>query len=241
MSLSTNYRGQARLAAYVLPLTLMACSGGDTGNSANGNIADPAISGALGDQIMVDPQLSRQANSDAIRPPGQPYSGGVPADGVATNNGKLEVGELLRTPAPTKFSRDPNAGGVTLGALAEQQKHGGMAKCHASLKYSANWATRMPRDLPLYPQARITEAAGSDTDGCTLRVLTFSSAQPLQGVLDYYYTRATKGGYSSEHQLDGQEHVLGGTRKRDGAVYILFLRKRGDGGTDADLIADMGV
>ena len=34
----------------------------------------------------------------------------------------------------------------------------------------------------------------------------------MQTMLDWYYTRASKAGYASEHQADGDEHVMGGTR-----------------------------
>ena len=89
-----------RLGFYllvILPLALAACSGGsgnDGDDAASANGVDPALASALQDQIMVDPALGQQANGDSVRPPGQPYSGGVPADTVAANalHGALFVG-----------------------------------------------------------------------------------------------------------------------------------------------------
>ncbi|RYD87595.1 MAG: hypothetical protein EOP61_35270, partial [Sphingomonadales bacterium] len=80
---------------FLLPLALAGCGGSNGLNDleeVSGNAADPALASALQDQIMVDPQLGRQANGDAIRPPGQPYSGGVPNDGVAANTDQVDMG-----------------------------------------------------------------------------------------------------------------------------------------------------
>ena len=95
--------------------------------------------------------------------------------------------------------------------------------------------------MPLYPHARVSEAAGTDGGKCALRVVSFSAPVAMQGMLDWYYTKAVKGGYSAEHQLDGEMHILGGTRDRDQSAYVLFMTPREDGGTDIDLVANKGV
>jgi hypothetical protein len=56
-------------------------------------------------------------------------------------------------------------------------------------------------------------------------------------MVDWFYTRATKGGYSAEHQADGDQHVLGGTRGN--AAYAVFLSPEGQG-TSVDLVVDGG-
>lgn len=57
-----------------LPLALAACSsaGNDSDDTATTNGADPALTSALQQQIMVDPSLSQQAQGDAVRPPRNP-------------------------------------------------------------------------------------------------------------------------------------------------------------------------
>jgi hypothetical protein len=234
-----------------LPLALAGCGGGDAGNNLMsdaelGNAADPALTSALQDQIMVDPQLGAQANSDAVRPATQPYSGGVPSDAVAANGEKIETAGLLKAPAPVAASKDsPERAAardsVTLGGLAARQKDGRTRGCAGALRYSASWAQRLPADLPLYPQARVSEAAGAQNAKCALRVVSFSAAQPMQAMLDWYYTKAVRAGYSAEHQVEGAQHILGGTRSRDDAAYVLFLTARKDGGTDIDLVANNGI
>jgi hypothetical protein len=215
--------------------------------NAIGNARDPAMMGALQDQIMVDPSLAAQANNDAVRPPVQPVSGAVPPDGIAAGSSgaisSASTSEKLKsTPAPKADCPQCTAAreSLTLGALAARQKGGNTAACAGNMRYSTRWSQRLPGDLPLYPDARVAEAAGNDANGCSIRAVSFSSAAPLQKVLDWYYTRATNAGFSAEHQANGAEHVLGGTRGRDDGAFALFLTSRSDGGTDVDMVANNG-
>lgn len=214
------------------------------GELASANGTDPALRSALQDQIMVDPSLASQANGDSIRPPGQPYSAQAPSTGVAAH-GAVNAGELMRAPPPVEGGKCEQCAtaqeSMTLGALAARQSDGRTAGCASTLQYSAAWADRLPADLPLYPQARVTEAAGSQGGTCALRVVSFTAAAPMQNILDFYYTKAVRGGYSAEHRKDGAQHVLGGTRDRDDGAYVVFLTPRSDGGTDIDLVANNGV
>ncbi len=243
--------GRAKAFLILAPLALAACGGGDAQQNVDalddeiaGNGADPALMGALQDQIMVDPQLASQSNKDSIRPPSQPYSAPLPAETVAAAKAAMpKDGELLKAPAPVAGKSDivdSREQSVTLGALASRQKDKRTAGCAANLNYSAAWAARLPAAMPLHPQARVVEAAGSQSGDCALRVVTFSTPQPLQTMIDWYYTRAMKGGYTAEHQLKDGQHVLGGTRASDTAAYVVFLSARADGGTDLDLIASGG-
>jgi hypothetical protein len=244
------------LILLVLPVTLAACGKRSDADrnldtldnelvESNGAARDPALMSALHDQIMVDPTLAQQANNDAVRPPAQPYSGAVPPDGIAAapsgaGTGAATSETLKKAPAPAASCPQCTAKheSLTLGALAARQKDKRTSNCAGSMRYSARWAGRLPADLPLYPDARVSEAAGSDQGGCAMRAVSFASSAPLQTVLDWYYTRASKAGYSAEHQADGGEHVLGGTR--GDAAFALFLTSRADGGTDVDLLANNG-
>lgn len=252
----SRFRG---LALLVLPVALAACGPRADGDrnldsldnelvdaNSTGAGRDPALTSALQDQIMVDPSLAQQANNDAVRPPAQPYSGAVPPDGIAVPPsgavGASTSQTLKTTPAPAADCPQCNAAreSLTLGALASRQKDKRTSGCAGNMRYSARWAQRLPADLPLYPDARVSEAAGTEAGGCALRAVSFASSAPLQTVLDWYYTRATNAGYSAEHQADGAEHVLGGTRDRDDGAFAIFLTSRRDGGTDVDLVANNG-
>src|SRR3569623_1538277 len=182
------------LIALALPLALVACGQRDKDDrnldsldnelieAGNANTHDPAMMSALQDQIMADPSLARKANNDAVRPPAQPLSGAVPPDGIAA--------------APAGTAAPP-------GQAPSQATRSTPAPCAGALRYSAGWADRRPADLPLYPDARVSEAAGSQNDACALRAVSFSTSASLQQVMDWYYTRATNAGYSAEQQADG--------------------------------------
>ncbi len=258
----TRFRGFVALA---MPLALLACGQRDKDSrnldsldnelieAGNANSHDPAMMSALQDQIMVDPSLAHKANNDAVRPPAQPLSGAVPPENIAAapsgaaaavaKTGQATSVAVKPTPAPKSNSCPQCAAAkasLTLGALASRQQDRRTASCAGSLRYSAGWADRLPADLPLYPDARVAEAAGANAKDCALRAVSFSTSASLQQVMDWYYTRASDAGFSAEQQTDGSQHVLGGTRDRDGGAFALFLTSRRDGGTDVDLIANNG-
>lgn len=231
--------------APLIALALAACGGGgdknaqalnDLDKSLAGNQADPALAASLEDQIMVDPSLSAQANRDAIRPPGEPARAPIPNTGPGTAPSAAELGTLRS--APAAIAMDAADSPATLGALAQAQKGG---NCGAGdMNYSAAWAAKLPADMPIYPKARVTEAAGKDVNGCSLRAVSFTTATPVQGVLDYYFTRATAAGFAAEHRASGDEHMLGGTRAAGDAAFVVIAKPAQGGGTEVDLIANNG-
>lgn len=200
------------------------------------NQADPAITAALHDQIMVDPALTQSANTNVIRPPNRPTSGAVPPDGIGARPDGVSAAALRSAPAARSDcpACRKAKGALTLGELASRQAGG--AACAAHVTYSATWANRLPAGVPLFPDARVAEAAGAPA--CGLRVVSFASAAPVGRVLDWYYTQVTRAGYSADHQADGTQHVLGGTR--GDAAYIVYVTPHAGGGSDVDLVANGG-
>ncbi|MBX9858646.1 MAG: hypothetical protein K2Y20_03540 [Sphingomonas sp.] len=251
MSIRSPLRA-ATVAMIALTLPLAACgrAGGDNSldaldaelndGNAQGNVRDPALTSALHDQIMVDPNLASQSNRDAIRPPSQPYAAPVPNAKGAPVAGDVRVSEATKT-APAAKSDCPNCKAqresMTLGGLASRQADKRTAACAANVSYSTRWSLRLPADMPLYPDAHVVEAAGNADNGCALRIVSFTSRAPVQSVIDFYYTRATNGGYSADHQADAEGHVLAGSRGND--AYAVFVTKVA-GGTQVDLVANNG-
>ena len=204
--------------------------------AANGPAAaDPAIAQALHDQIMVDPGLQQQSNANAIRPPDRPDPGAVPPDLARAD--PVKAATLRHAPPPTTGCPQCRArsGAYTLGALAAGQATG---RGCAAVSYSAGWANRLPADLPLYPDARITEAAGNAAGACRLRAVSFASGAGAGKLIDWYFTRATAAGYTAEHQADGAMQVLGGTRGGD--AFVIWVTPRPGGGSDVDLMTNAG-
>lgn len=197
-----------------------------------GNQRDPALTAALHDQIMVDPALTQSANTNVVRPPNRPDPLSAPVDTAARPDG---VGSADLKPTPAARGDCPECrkadGALTLGELARRQS-GQTAACAGAVSYSAGWATRLPTDVPLYPDARVREAAGNDA--CGLRVVSFTSGAPVGRILDWYNARVTRAGYSAEHQAAGARHVLGGTR--GDAAYVVYVTAAASGGSDVDLL-----
>jgi len=129
----------------------------------------------------------------------------------------------------------PSAGGKSGTDHAQINPH--TRACAERVAYSADWARRLPADLPLVPGARVAEAAGVVDKQCNLRIVSFAASMPLPRLSAWYADKAKAAGYSadSDEGSDG-DHRLAGTRARDGAAYILFMTPRGDGGTNVDLV-----
>lgn len=243
-------RPQRLLLALTLPLAIAACK--KTASSqdldkldkeltdANGAAGDPALTAALRDQIMVDPKLARTSNAQAVRPASRPDPTAVPDEALGAPADTSGSTRLRPAPAATPGYRGSAKakGALTLGALAERGEDRGAAACAGDVRYSAQWVQRLPAALPLYPDARVSEAAGKDGGGCALRVVSFNSNAPLGRVIDWYYTHATRGGYSAAHRSDGAEHILIGAR--GDAAYVIYLTGRSGGGTAVDLVSNGG-
>src|SRR3546814_19828720 len=97
---------------------------------------------------------------------------------------------------------------------SDLKRRGGQGGCNANLQYGMAWANRMPAEFPVYPKAKLMEAAGADGGGCDLRAVSFVPNTRLQNVLDYYYTKEISSGFDAEHQLMNGEHGLGWVRER---------------------------
>ncbi len=219
------------IASCVSVLCLSACGGGAADKAETENLdarlggkpgADPALTQALEDQIMVDPQLTQQSNEHSVRPPDEPFQAAVPPDAA--------LGPAATNP------------GQTLGVRAAEQANAAKASftgCVLDVAYSPNFANRLPADLPLYPQARVSEAAGSDTSGCQLRAITYSAAVPPKALTDYYLTLAKRGGYAPQTGTEDGGVLVSGTRAGDGSAFYVILKAAG-AGTTADLVTNRG-
>ena len=152
---------------------------------------------------------------------------------------KAAGGKLIAAPKPLKPS-EASEETLTLGGLAQQQANpNSKRQCSAKVDYAMAWAERLPADMPIYPGSSVTEAGG-ETGGCALRVVNFKAQAPIDEIVNFYYTRAVRSGFSTEHILEQDEHMLGGTRDRDDGAYMVIARPAAGGGTEVDLIANNG-
>jgi hypothetical protein len=206
-----------RLTPLLVLAILSGCSASPPAKP-NGGDVDPAITAALADPLMADPQLDRRSNDGALRPADEPYRAMVPPG-----------------------SSDPLRGGAapTVVARARTLAGGGFADCSFSVRYSYGWAARLPADLTLPPEAQVAEAAGSDAPMCSLRVIAFSASTGPEAILDSYRRIARAGRYTSSEHKQGPATVLTATRSADGASFIASVTAP-DGGSAVDLVSNRG-
>jgi len=219
-----------RSAALAGLLALAACGSGDQNNlsemdnSLIGNGADPALTSALEDQILVDPNLVQQSHPNTVRPPETPVQAQYPADGAG---GSAAAG------GGAGGSRVREATAATTGGSGQATP----GACGVPLSYGNEWANRLPAEFPPYPGARITEAAGNNRGACQIRVVTFATADPYNRVLEHYRSLAARARFSAEQQARGGDQVLGGTRGE--AAYYLIVTPT-QAGSDVALIVNNG-
>jgi hypothetical protein len=215
-----------RLTAFSATIALAACGQGSVANDIALNDADPALTSALEDQILTDPNLAQQSNRNNVRPPELPIRAEYPAAGGPPPVRRASAEHPGAAPAP----RAPLAGG---GCGA-----GGRGPA-ASFSYGMEWAERLPAAFPPYPGGRVTEAAGQDSGECRVRVVTFRTSDPHQRVIDWYQQRAVHAGYSAEQQARGRDHVLGGVNQGTRGAYYLIVTPV-QGGSEVALIVNNG-
>lgn len=201
---------------------------------------DPAVIAAINDQILIDPDLSRQNEGNAALTGGIDHALPLVNDSPRAVDAAREEARAL-VGGRDRFRRLPSAGepqpGVPLEIritiTARAAYAGASETCVRSLDRRFIWAARMPPPFPVYPRGATQEATGSDATGCALRAVNFHTPVPLEEVLAFYHTRALDAGFSSTLTIAGEESVLRGAR--EGASFALYARAA-SGLTEADLV-----
>ncbi|GGB92433.1 hypothetical protein GCM10011494_08500 [Novosphingobium endophyticum] len=232
-------KNPARLMALGLAGTLMLAGCNSDKKQPEGGETDPALSGALGDQIMVDPDMAGQdgaalgADGGQITlPPEQRSPEAIQA--AKADAADAAGGALKSAPQPQKGSTAALTEAAATAAQVAQETKAAQTDCASKVTYSNTWAARLPAEIPVYPRGAVQEAAGTDSDGCSLRVVSYATPVSPQDVASFYYTMANKAGYGAEYRLDGNDHVIGG--RKGGKAYVVYARKRDGGVTEVDLV-----
>jgi hypothetical protein len=227
-------------AALAPALLLAACGKKDEAQDSSVD-ADAAASAALGDQIMVDPDLAaqNQANSalaasyaNGELPPELKSPEAIARARAAAVNMVGGPGKLRATPKalPVSGTLPPDSPYTTAAQIAARA---GNVDCTKQVDYTAQWAAKLPANFPVYPQGSVEEAAGTDEGACSLRVVTFLTPVPLSDVIDFYYTRAANAGYTMQHLKDGDDDVLAGVKGK--SSLTVYARQTATGTTEVDL------
>lgn len=227
-------------AAYLMPLLLLTGCGGADRDASPPAPVDAAISDALADPIMTDPDLVSQNGAYAAVAVSGPVSSALPPinrDAAAIGAARDEASALLgntipAVPAPSSGDLKAFREAVTAAQMASLSGVG--QSCVQNAAYTARWAAMLTGPLQVYPRGAVEEAAGTDAGGCALRVVHFKTPVGSDDVLAFYHARLRGAGYPVEHVADGADHLLRG--RKSAASYAIYIRKDEDGLTAADII-----
>lgn len=237
--MNTSARFMTRLTMAGLAGTLMLAGCGSNDKAPAGTETDPAMSGALGDRIMVDPEMAGQegaavaANSGQITLPPEDRSPEAIAD-AKQKAAAMAGGKLQPAPQPAQGGAASLAESAATAAQVAKASKTAHTDCAAKVQYSNTWAAKLPAEIPVYPRGAVQEAAGVDSEACVLRVVNFATPVSPDDVISFYYTKASKAGYGAEYKMDGKDHVLGG--RKGGKAYAVYARKLDNGLTEVDLV-----
>lgn len=227
------------LAGFAAAALLTGCNG-KKDEKKDAPAEDSALTGALDDQIMVDPELAGQKGAAVSAGPVHvdlpPDQRGPEAIAAArADAAKLVGGTLKSVPDAGQQSANSLVEAAATAAQVAQAAKVGKVDCAGKVQYSMNWVNDLPPALAVYPRGAVQEAAGTDSDGCSLRVVNFVTPVSTDDVMNFYYTRLRQAGYSSTHRMDGKDHVLGGNNGQ--AAYLVFARKLDNGLTGVDIVS----
>ncbi len=202
---------------------------------------DPALTRALAAPIMIDPELfSRNNGGDAIAGGGPPvmemppFEQGAAAITMAKAEAeKLVGGQIVTAPAATEGYDPVLRNAVTASQRARSIKGPG-TDCGSKADYAMAWSLRLPDTFAIYPRGHLLEAAGSDRDGCRLRVVRFVTPVEPVDVINFYYTRARRP--TVRHLEKEAAHVLSGSSGT--GAFAVQARKREDGMTEVDVVVN---
>ncbi len=223
-------------------LGLAACDGGKPAEPA-GQGEDPAVAHALAGPLMADPDLASRNNALAAIAGGGPevvelplFESGPEAIAAAKSEAEKRVGgTIAMVPLPSEGSNPVLSDAVTAAQRAAAVKGPG-SNCGAKASFAMAWSLRLPQAFAIYPRGHLVEAAGSDSDGCRLRVVRFVTPVEPGDVINFYYTSASAAHFDARHQQSDGVQILTGSKGV--AVYAVQARKREDGLTEADIVVN---
>jgi len=231
-----------RRCLLAFPLLFVAC--GQAPVATDSAERDPAVSQALADPLMVDPDLVGQNEAGAALTGGTDQS--VPLD-VATpeavRDAQRQAQALLRETGgdgalPIPGSLDGGQPSPLALLADEAARLPDAAECLGGASQSATWAARLPATLPIYPRGATQQALGSDAPRCELRAVRFTSPVPAEDIVRFYHARARGAGLSPTYRAGGGEYRIEG--RRGTMRFAMHLRPHLSGSSEIDIVVVTG-
>lgn len=232
-------------SSCLVAASLLALAGcGSRDDAAEADQGEKAGLGlAVAPPMMVDPDLTSRNQAGAALAGGGPpviLLPPVPRGSEDIAAAKAEADKLAGGSAgyPPTSEGDPDAAlrdSVTAAQRAGSIK--GLGKdCGGKADYALGWSIKLPAALPIYPRGNLLEAAGSDRDGCALRVVRFVTPVDPEALIAFYNARARKAGISIRYRADEDTFQLSGAKGQ--GAFAVQARRREDGLTEADIVVN---
>ncbi len=237
-----NIRGILTATMAVAALTIAGC--GEKREPVNEKpVADPALTSSLQGPVMTDPNLDHLNSArEAISGGGAPIielppieTGPEAIAAAKSDAAKIAKKAMVVLSSPQDLSDYGLRDAITPGQLAQSIKGPGK-NCADKIEYGFAWSLRLPESLMIYPRGHVQEAAGTDRDGCHLRVVSFASPVDPADILAFYSTRFQSGGITAQYRQSDMVQVLDGNNA--GMAWLIRTRRISAGVTGVDIVVN---
>ena len=109
--------------------------------------------------------------------------------------------------------------------------------CPSLRPAQGRWAIPSPGlhgPIIVYPRAHAEEAAGTDANGCKLRVVNFRTPVTVRDVIDFYHAGALSMSANPVLSAVGQDQVV--SARTAELSFVVHARRLADGTTEVDLV-----
>ncbi len=229
------------LPAAALAASLLASCGEEADPVITPTAGDPIVARALHDPLMVDPDLAYRNEANAALTIGFDHAlPPIESTELAARMAREEARLILLENGPVRDLPDMLAGeaGPDLteqrgDARAIAEAYDVPGRCVERLSDGYDWAARMPDMALVMPHGQVRQAAGTASDGCEVRVISYVSSAAAEHLLEWHYNLAERANLNID--LFAEPEGVMRAEKR-GTNVVLHTSEGPNGLSSADLI-----
>ncbi len=209
---------------------------GDEDAAASVLSQDPLVARALGDPLMVDPDLSWRTEANAAITfqdghPLPPFEARSDAASRAVEAARVELlsgGPIPSLPLEAGGEGAPALGGLqTAGAIL--QALDARPDCIDRMDARLDWSTQLPETSSIMPHGMVRQAAGVDTGNCVIRVVRYLTPASMDDVLEYHFAKVDRARFRVDRFASPEPQLRADRRDQAIAVHV----REGPGGMTA--------